>query len=219
MKTGYTDVTVLLDRSGSMVTLKGSVEQGFKEFIGDQAAQPGDCTVTLVQFDYSDVERRASIVTDYAMRSVRELPTLTLVPRGWTPLYDAIGTVIVQVGERYAALPEAERPEKVVFVIVTDDLDNRSQEYTRQRVAELIAHQRQKYNWQFVFLGANMDAPAVAASFNIPVAGAATYTPTGTGMHNAFAGMSNALRTYRGSDRAETLAFTDEDRNAMQTAP
>lgn len=218
MKTGYTDVTVLLDRSGSMATLKESVEQGFREFIGDQAAQPGECTVTLVQFDYSDAEARASIVTDYAMRSVRELPTLTLVPRGWTPLYDAIGTVITQVGERYSGLSEDQRPEKVVFVIVTDDLDNRSREYTRKRVADMIAHQRERYNWQFVFLGANMDALEVAASFNIPVAGAATYTSTGTGVRNAFGGMSTALSTYRQND-GETLAFTEADRNAMQTAP
>lgn len=225
MKVGYTDITVVVDRSGSMSSILEPMIAGFNEFVAEQRKQPGEATLTLVEFDYADAPatprsygspRRGTphIDTLYASLPLAEVPPFSLTPRGWTNLHDAVAKTIIDVGARYAAMPESERPEKVVFVVVTDGYDNRSFEYSRDTLRTLVEHQQSVYSWQFVFLGANMNAVEVASNYGIPVAGAATYGANTVGVRNAFASVSRGLNDYRGG-QSQNVAFTESERTGM----
>jgi hypothetical protein len=122
-----TDVTVILDRSGSMEAIQSDVIGGFNRFLRDQQHESGECRLTLVQFD-----DQYDVV--YTARSIADAPRLmdhTFQPRGSTALLDAIGRTIDATGARLAALSESNRPDRVMLVIVTDGLENASTEYTR----------------------------------------------------------------------------------------
>jgi hypothetical protein len=156
----YTDITMVLDRSGSMQSIKEDTIGGFDAFIGEQRGLPGRCTVSLVQFDneYEEV---------YTGRDLTEVPSLTLVPRGSTAMLDAIGRAVGATGARLAALPEDRRPATVVVGIMTDGLENASREFTHPMIKTLIERQEQVYGWTFMYLGANQDAIEVGASLGV----------------------------------------------------
>lgn len=145
----YTHLTFVIDRSGSMRPLATDMTGGVNTMIAEQFAEAGRLTLTLVDFDntYSTVERMADKPFEY-----------NLVPRGNTALLDAVGAEIIRTGEDLAALPEDQRPGRVLFVVVTDGEENSSREFTLERVQELIATQRERFEWQFQFLGAEESA-------------------------------------------------------------
>lgn len=211
MKTNFTDITIVLDRSGSMETVRKDTIGGFNSFVEAQRKIPGDCNVSLVQFDdqYEPL---------YTGRKVSEAPLLTtetFVPRGVTALLDAIGKTIIATGARLSAMPEADRPEKVLFVIVTDGGENASREFTRAKVFEMIGHQKAAYKWDFVFIGANQDAISVGASLNIAAGSSITYAANAQGTQAAFVSASN----YAASTRTVGVAaFSDDDRKAQSAA-
>src|SRR5262249_19977698 len=210
MRQDLTDLTVVLDRSGSMHTCRSDAEGGLNSFIAKQKELPGECTFTLVQFDtaYEFVHKAIPI---------RTVPHCILEPRGNTALLDAVGRAIVETGERLRALPEHERPGLVVFVILTDGQENSSSEYTKARVREMIEHQQNAYKWQFIYLGANQDAFAEAGGIGIRVAGTAPYRQEA--ILHAFVGASAGLgRMRRASAQAEPvhMEFTPEELEAMQ---
>jgi hypothetical protein len=188
MRDDLTDLTLVVDRSGSMASIRDDAEGGINALLAAQSREPGDALVTLVQFDteYEFLHRAVP---------VRDVPPYQLVPRGWTALLDAVGRGVVETGERLARLPEAERPGLVVFVIVTDGKENASREYDRARIREMIEHQQQVYSWQFTFLGANQDAFAEARHLGIDAAGVANYAPDKVGA--AYKGMSDKLARMR----------------------
>ena len=144
-KKDYTHLTLVIDRSGSMEAMKEEAQGGINTLLTEQFALPGKLTVTLVEFDdhIDTVARLAKKTIDYS-----------LVPRGMTALFDAVGSEIVKTGADLDKMKEDARPEKVLFVIVTDGEENQSKEYTFEKVKELIAHQKDAYNWSFQFLGA-----------------------------------------------------------------
>ena len=158
-----TDITIVLDRSGSMQGIAEATIAGVNSFINAQRKVDGECVVSLTQFD----DQYDPIYTARPLQDVPELNGITFVPRGMTALLDAIGRTITRTGERLAATHETRRPAKVIFVILTDGEENCSKEYTRARVNEMISHQRSKYSWEFVFLGANQDAIAVGSKLGI----------------------------------------------------
>jgi len=210
MRQDLTDLTVVLDRSGSMHACRSDAEGGLNSFIAKQKELPGECIFTLVQFDtvYEFVHKAIPLKT---------VPHCHLEPRGNTALLDAVGRAIVETGERLRALPEHERPGLVVFVIVTDGQENSSQEYTKARVREMIEHQQSVYQWQFTYLGANQDAFAEAGSMGIRVCGTAPYRDEA--IIHAFVGASGSLgRMRRASAMGETIEneFTPEELEAMQ---
>ncbi len=151
MRNDLTDITLVVDRSGSMSHIKNDAEGGVNAFVRQQAMEQGNALLTLVQFDteYEFVHRGVDI---------RQVPRYNLHPRGMTALLDAVGRAIHETGSRLAKMNEADRPGLVVFVIMTDGLENSSVEFTKQKVKELIDHQQTVYNWQFIFLGADQDA-------------------------------------------------------------
>lgn len=141
-----TELVLVVDRSGSMSSIKEDAEGGINSFIDEQKKATGQASLTLCQFD-----------TDYEFvhkgEDIKNVGYYTLVPRGCTALNDAIGRTINEVGAKLAALPEHERPALVMFLVVTDGLENSSQEFTGEKVKEMIHHQRDKYSWNFTFLG------------------------------------------------------------------
>lgn len=208
MKTGLTDISIVLDRSGSMSSVAGDTIGGFNRFIADQKSAPGEALVTLVQFDNEYMPVHSGV----DVREVPELTSATFVPRGSTALLDAIGRTISDTGARIAALAEAERPEHVVFVIITDGHENASREFTRDKVMEMITHQREVYKWSFIFLGADADAIDVAKSYGISRDTAMQYSNTSAGVSTVFDATSSNLRSMRTTGNAAALNYSDKDR-------
>ncbi|MBO0811365.1 MAG: VWA domain-containing protein [Microlunatus sp.] len=184
----YTHIAVLLDRSGSMQTIKSDTEGGFDAFIAEQRKSPGRCDVTLAQFDteYEEV---------YVAKPLANVPPLHLSPRGGTALLDGIGRLINTTGERLAAMPETDRPAAVIMVIMTDGQENSSREFDLGSVNRMITEQTDTYGWTFVYLGANQDAIAVAAGLGVAADQAMTYA--GRKVDQAFAATSANLTRYR----------------------
>ena len=206
MKHNFTRIAIILDRSGSMESCKESTVAGFNEFIRTQRELPGDAMVKLVQFD-----DQYETVFDKPLKDCPELNQSTFVPRGSTALLDAQGRTIVELGQELAALPEHERPSKVIVVTLTDGQENASKSYHLDKIGELIREQRDKYNWDFVFLGANQDAIATAAAMSIPLPSAMSYSTSKAGIAATMAAVSHYVGAVRGG---QAPAFSAEDRKA-----
>jgi hypothetical protein len=206
MKDQFTRIAIILDRSGSMESCKESTVSGFNEFIRAQRELPGEAMVKLVQFD-----DRYETVFDMNLKKCPELNQSTFVPRGSTALLDAQGRTIVELGQELAALPEKERPAKVVVVTITDGLENASRLYNLDQIGGMIKEQRDKYNWDFVFLGANQDAIQTAAAMSIPMPSAMSYSTSKAGVAATMAAVSNYVGAYRSGGVA---GFSDADRKA-----
>lgn len=198
-----TDITVVLDRSGSMASVRDDTIGGFNSFLEEQKAVSGSARVSLVQFD-----DQYEVV--YECRDVQDAPPLTpqtFVPRGSTALLDAIGRTMTATGVRLAALPEAGRPEKVLLVVMTDGEENASREYTGSRISDMITHQRKTYSWEVVFIGANQDAVVTGASYGLPAANALDYAATPVGTRHALSVLSKATTKMR----ARAVMSSDEE--------
>jgi hypothetical protein len=151
-----TELTVILDASGSMMKRKADVIGGFNQLIDDQRLQPGRCFVTVVQF--SSYGQQKTIVNRKDLFEVGYLIDADYRPGGWSALHDALGSVIDFTGTYLFNLPECDRPGKVIVAVITDGEENHSQEYTANQVRDKVLHQRDTYNWEFIFTGANQDA-------------------------------------------------------------
>lgn len=148
-KPGYTHVSLVVDRSGSMQGMAAESTSGINSLISEQFAEIGTFTVTLTQFDTQ---------FDTVCRVSTQNPDYKLEPRGSTALLDAVGNEILATGENLASLAENNRPERVIFVIVTDGQENASSNYSLEQVRALIKQQTENYNWDFQFLGVNETA-------------------------------------------------------------
>lgn len=184
----YTHIAVLLDRSGSMQTIKSDTEGGFDAFIAEQRKNPGRCDVTLAQFDntYEEV---------YVATPLAAVPPLDLQPRGGTALLDGIGRLINTTGARLAGLAEDDRPGAVIVVIMTDGMENSSREFDLTSVNKMITDQTDSYDWTFVYLGANQDAISVAGGLGVAAGMAMTYQAGK--IDSAFASTAANLNAYR----------------------
>lgn len=201
----YTLIAVVLDRSGSMHRVRDATIEGLNAFITSQQQTPGCADMTLVQFD-------DQYEVNYECRPIEEVSPLThetYMPRGMTALLDAIGRTIDSTGKKLAAMPENERPGKVIFVVQTDGDENCSHEYTRERVFDMIKHQREVYNWEFMFLGANQDAIASATSLGMLPSSGLNYNHDPVSSAKAFrtAGLySTVSRSASSKDAAVAVA-------------
>lgn len=179
----FTDITVLLDRSGSMAVIREAMEAAFDTFIKEHKVVP-TTKLTLIQFD-SDNDQ--DVV--YQGVPVANAEKLSLRPRGNTPLLDAFVKAIDRTGERLSNMNESDRPDQVLMVVITDGQENASHISTRKDVFDRVTKQREAYKWQFLYLGANQDAFAEAASLGIPRDYALRYAHTTGGA----AGMSSSV--------------------------
>lgn len=197
-------IAALLDRSGSMDDCKRATETGFDELINKQRSEPGEAVVTLSMFD--DVYENV-----YANVPIAEVGPLELEPRNMTAMLDATGRFITEIGATLAARPEDERPGTVICLIMTDGYENASKEWTWAAVKELITQQREKYNWQFIFLGANIDAEQVAAQMGVPLGNAMTYDTELTGV--ALQATARAVSAVRAG---VPMGFSPEERRGSR---
>lgn len=200
-RSDLTHLYFLLDRSGSMQSIKTDTEGGFDAFITEQReAVTGECRVTLAQFDnsyevlYSDVP-------------LAEVPPLDLVPRGSTALLDAMGRLITDAGAQLAALPEEQRPGTVVVAVMTDGHENASKEWTHPAIKALVEQQTTAYRWQFMYMGADQDAIEVGRSIGVAADHAVTY---GRGRaREAMAATSAKVAGLRAARVANPAAMAD----------
>ena len=171
MNDNLTEIAFILDRSGSMESMVEPAISGFNRLLREQQQEAGSARFTLVLFDdHYEVPFHSVPIAE-----VVELDTSTFVPRGSTALLDAIGRTIDELGAKLAATPEAERPGQVIVAILTDGMENASHRYTWRDVSKRIRHQTEKYQWKFLFLGANQDALATAAKMSIVNADASNF--------------------------------------------
>ncbi len=206
-----TEIAFILDRSGSMESIRTAAIEGFNTFLRDQQLAPDQANLTLVLFD-STVE---APVLSIPVSEVTALDLETYAPRGSTALLDAIGLTIDKLGKKFAAQPPASQPGHVTIAILTDREENSSTRYTWQDIAKRIRHQTEKYDWEFLFLGASEDAIATAGRMNIQAANTSSYVADAAGQHAASAAFSRKSQ----ASRARKFGYTTEEQLHDSRAP
>jgi hypothetical protein len=205
-----TRIVFLLDRSGSMQSIKSDIEGGFAAFVDEQRKGTGECLATLAQFD--DVYEVV-----YADRPIADVPPLDLQPRNMTALHDAMGRLITDAGQKIAALPESQRPGTVIVAIMTDGLENASKEWTAASIKALVSQQSSAYSWTFMYMGADQDAVEVGASIGIARDHAVTYSrgKSREAMAVASAKIAGLREARVAAPAARMEGFTDEERASL----
>jgi len=197
MRKNHARIAVVLDRSGSMSVIRDDTVGGLNTFITENKKLPGTATFSLHQFD----NVYETVIDRQDLQSVKLLTSEDFVPRGGTALLDAIGQTVNAVGNELAALAEADRPEKVILMIITDGYENCSKEFSRDKIFTMLKHQQEVYNWDVAYLGANQDAIAVGSTFGIGASGCMSYNATPEGAKMAFCSASNYSSTSRTTGR------------------
>lgn len=208
MKKDFTDITLLIDRSGSMYSCRCDAEGGINALIDEQRAAPGKAVLSVVEFEN---EINALCIAE----DITKVGKYTLEPCGGTALLDAVGLTVERTRKRIADMPQAERPGLVVFVIATDGEENSSREYKLADVRGLI-EERQDDGWQFVFIGANQDAFAEAGAMGFARATTADYSveKAGTAYGNTSALLSR-MRSQSAAGETVSASYSLEERRTM----
>lgn len=214
-KENFTSINVIVDASGSMAGLATDTIGNFNTFLKEQKEFPGEAVFTLCTFN-----------TDYRLphdfvkiASVPDLSSKSYVPQGGTALLDAMGTTIESVGRKLAALPENERPSKVIFLIITDGHENSSKRFTAEQVKAMVKHQKDVYSWEFVFMGANIDAIGTGATLGISAQNSLNYSADSIGTKNLYRSISDNMSTYRGSSSSRADFFNQTQQGVGSTPP
>jgi hypothetical protein len=209
MKQDYTHITVILDRSGSMESIRDDIIGGFNVFLDHQKAESGLATLTLAQFD---TQNPYEIIHDFKL--LAHIPALTretFVPRAATPLLDAIGRGINDLESGLAKIQEQEKPARVVIVIITDGQENSSREFKKDQIDKMIKDKQEKNDWQFVFLSSDLAAvdDAIAQGFSHDSTMSFDASPEGT--RDMYETTTQRISMYR-SGLSDKVSFTEEDR-------
>lgn len=193
MKRNLTELVFILDRSGSMSGLEGDTIGGYRSLIEKQKAEEGDALVTTVLFD----DRYELLHDRISLKGIVPMTDKDYYVRGSTALIDAIGRTLDKIGNAQAHTAESERPQKTVFVIITDGEENASREYGLQSVKEQIERRKERDGWEFLFLGANIDAISAAGSFGIDADRAVRYNSDHIGTKLNYSAVSSAVGCMR----------------------
>lgn len=193
MRNDLTELVCVIDRSGSMGSIRTDAIGGFNTFLEEQKKVPGKAIMTIVLFN----QEYDLLCDGVDLETVKNLTCETYIPGGMTALLDAVGNTIQTIGMRLHEMPEPERPGKVIFAILTDGLENASKEYSYQQVSSMIKHQQDKYGWEFIYLAANQDAISEAKKISIQAPNAMNFQASSSGIRNAFQQVSYNLRTRR----------------------
>ena len=193
MKKNLTEIAFILDRSGSMAGLEDNTIGGFNAMIEKQKRESGEAYVSTILFDnYTEV-----IHDRVDIQRIRPMTRKDYYVRGCTALLDAVGKAIHHIGNVHKYAREEDRPEKTLFIITTDGMENASREYNYERVRKMIEHEKEKYGWEFIFLGANIDAAKEAARFGISADRAANYHADREGTAVVYEAMNEAVCSVR----------------------
>mgnify|MGYP002792605965 FL=1 len=192
MNPNLTEIIFILDRSGSMAGLEADTIGGYNQFLKTQSQKSGDLRVTTVLFDHEYECLYQSICPENAVLTERQY-----FVRGCTALYDAVGQAVTHTRRRLAETPEPERPSKVIVVITTDGCENASKAYTHQQIENMIRQQQEKYSWEFLFFGANIDVENVAQTIGVQADRAFSYEADSAGVCKMMASACDMVSTLR----------------------
>ena len=209
MKKDLTELVFILDRSGSMSDLTADTIGGFNSMIEKQKKENGECLVSLVLFD-----DMSEVIFDRV--DIKDIPPLTdkeYYARGCTALIDALGSSIHHIGNVHKYARPDDVPNKTMFIITTDGLENASKMYSSNKVKAMITRQKQRYNWEFLFLGANIDAVETAKRYGINRDRAVRFHNDPQGINLNYTSLSEAVSNYRrvGSIDSDWSAEINED--------
>jgi uncharacterized protein YegL len=209
MKENLTELVFILDKSGSMSGLESDTIGGYNAMLAKQKKAPGEAVVTTVLFDdkYELLHDRISL------EAIAPISDKDYFVEGSTALLDAIGKTINKIGSAQKHTAEEHRAAKVLVVITTDGMENASREYSPLRIKSMVERQKKKYGWEFIFLGANIDALGTAAQFGIDADRAANYNADGEGARLNYEAVSEAINDLRASRqiRSDWKAGIDGD--------
>lgn len=194
MKKGLTEIIFIVDKSGSMQPLIDDTIGGFNGFIEEQKTVDGEAHLTTIFFN----DQNCMVHNCVDIREVSPLDRSTYVVGGSTAMLDAIGSTIETVQRRIDNTPEMDRPENIICVITTDGQENASRHYKKNQIQTMIDHQAKGHGWQFIFLGANMDAVSEAAS--IGIMNSATYLADGIGTQSVYTAVDCAVKGVRSTN-------------------
>jgi len=195
-KKDYTHITIILDRSGSMSSCLADTIGGFNRFLLTQKEQPGEASMTMIQFD-----NQYEVLMDMLpLTNAIDLNNENYAPRGSTALLDAIGRTINNVEHQINEKEEDQKPEKTIFVIITDGEENASLEFTRDQVMGMINRHRDEDKWEFVFIGANQDAIQAGGGIGIRAASSLSYDQSHIGTQTMYQSLTRNMVDYRSAD-------------------
>jgi uncharacterized protein YegL len=199
MKKNVTELVFILDRSGSMAGLEADTIGGFNAMLAKQQKAEGEAIVTTVLFDhqYELLHDRINV------KGISPMTEEDYEVRGTTALLDAIGFTIQKIVNVQKKTSEEERAEKVLFVITTDGMENASHEFTADKIKKMVQHQKEKYGWEFLFLGANIDAVTTAARFGIEEGFAVDYHADEVGTQLNYEAVNEAVSNIRSGKKIE----------------
>lgn len=201
MRKGLTEVVFILDRSGSMSGLESDTIGGFNSMISKQKKEDGEAVISTVLFD----DQQEVVYDRQPVKMVEPMTDRQYYVRGCTALLDAIGGAIHHISNVHKYAREEDRPEKTMFIITTDGMENASRFYTYDRVKYMVERQKEKYGWEFLFLGANIDAISVAARFGINADRAINYECDQVGTSLNYQVMSETITALRRAKNKEDL--------------
>ena len=209
MKKGLTELVMILDRSGSMHGLEADTIGGFNSMIEKQKKEEGEAYVSVVLFN----ERSEVIYDRVPIGKIEPMNDRQYQVCGCTALLDAVGSAIHHIGNVHKYAREEDVPEKTLFIITTDGMENASRSYTCDRLKRLIENQKEKYHWEFIFMGANIDAADTASRFGIAPERSIRYHSDHTGTQMNFTVMSEIVGRVRASKThaAMEAALNDEE--------
>lgn len=199
MRKGLTEVVFILDRSGSMSGLEADTIGGFNAMIEKQRKEDGEAYISTILFD----DRQEVLYDRVPVGKVEPMNDKQYYVRGCTALLDAIGGAVHHISNVHKYAREEDRPEKTMFIITTDGMENASHQYTYDKVKKMVEKVEKKYGWEFLFLGANIDAIEVAGRFGIGADRAINYECDSKGTQLNYAVLSNAVSAVRRSKSRE----------------
>lgn len=208
MKANYTHLVLLIDRSGSMQSIKDDMEGGIKTFLDKQKLETGTCTVTAAQFDdkYKILYKRVPI---------QDINEIRINPRGMTALVDSMARLIREVGKDLDSISEDEKPDRVLFITVTDGGENASVEFKNSDLQKIIKEQEEKYAWNFTYIGANQDSFSTSSQLGVKGSNTMNYQTNSLGIDKMWNKVSNATSRYRNivnhSVTSDSFGFTKDE--------
>lgn len=203
MRKGLTEVVFILDRSGSMSGLEADTIGGFNSLIEKQRKEEGEALISTVLFD----DQTEVIYDRVPVCKVEPMTDRQYYVRGCTALLDAVGGAIRHIANVHKYAREEDRPEKTLFVITTDGMENASRFYDYKKVRQMVEKERDRYGWEFLFLGANIDAVQTAGRFGIQADRAVNYECDRAGTALNFQVLSNTVSAVRKSRNRKEMAM------------
>ncbi|SEG24911.1 Uncharacterized conserved protein YegL, contains vWA domain of TerY type [Eubacterium ruminantium] len=209
MRKGLTEVVFIMDRSGSMGGLEADTIGGYNSMLSKQKQEEGEAIISTILFD----DQMEILHDRKRLDEVKQITDKDYYVRGCTALLDAVGGAIHHISKVQKETLEEDRPEKTLFIITTDGMENSSRQYSYEKVKKMVEKKKKKHHWEFIFLGANIDAVEVAGKFGVAANRAVRYECDSVGTALNFHVMSKMVSRARACDCAEEMddCFDDEE--------